>query len=106
MSTHILAIDQGTTSTRAIVFDAAFQPVKIAQVELQQHYPQPGWVEHDAEEIWSATLAVCREAIAAVGVENIAAIGVTNQRENHHRLGPQNRRAGAQSDRLARSAHG
>lgn len=81
MSTHILAIDQGTTSTRAILFDAGFQPVKIAQVELKQHYPQPGWVEHDAEEIWSATLAVCREAIAAVGVENIAAIGVTNQRE-------------------------
>ncbi|HRE42743.1 MAG TPA: glycerol kinase GlpK [Terricaulis sp.] len=81
MSTHILAIDQGTTSTRAILFDAAFQPVKIAQIELQQHYPHPGWVEHDAEEIWSATLAVCREVITAVGVENIAAIGVTNQRE-------------------------
>jgi len=81
MSTHILAIDQGTTSTRAIVFDAAFNPVKTAQIELQQHYPQPGWVEHDPEDIWSATLAVCREAIAAVGVDQIAAIGITNQRE-------------------------
>ncbi|HRO05008.1 MAG TPA: FGGY family carbohydrate kinase, partial [Terricaulis sp.] len=81
MSTHILAIDQGTTSTRAIVFDAAFNPVKTAQIELQQHYPQPGWVEHDPEEIWAATLAVCREAIAAVGVDQIAAIGITNQRE-------------------------
>jgi len=81
MSTHILAIDQGTTSTRAIVFDAAFNPVKTAQIELQQHYPQPGWVEHDAEEIWAATLAVCRDAIAAAGVDQIAAIGITNQRE-------------------------
>jgi glycerol kinase len=81
MSTHFLAIDQGTTSTRAIVFDAAFKPVKTAQVELKQHYPQPGWVEHDAEEIWAATLQVCREAIAAVGVDAIAAIGITNQRE-------------------------
>ena len=81
MSTHILAIDQGTTSTRAIVFDAAWKPVKTAQVELTQHYPQPGWVEHDAEEIWAATMRVCREAIGAVGIENIAAIGITNQRE-------------------------
>jgi len=81
MSTHILAIDQGTTSTRAIVFDAAFDPVKIAQIELKQHFPQPGWVEHDAEEIWAATLQVCREAIDAVGVAQIAAIGITNQRE-------------------------
>jgi glycerol kinase len=81
MSTHILAIDQGTTSTRAIVFDAAFKPVRTAQVELTQHYPQPGWVEHDAEEIWQATLAVCREAIGAIGIEHIAAIGITNQRE-------------------------
>ncbi|HVV33400.1 MAG TPA: FGGY family carbohydrate kinase, partial [Vitreimonas sp.] len=51
--THILAIDQGTTSTRAIVFDRDFKPLAVSQVELQQHYPQPGWVEHDAEEIWA-----------------------------------------------------
>jgi glycerol kinase len=82
MSQHILAIDQGTTSTRAIVFDLQFEPRAIAQVELQQHYPQPGWVEHDAEEIWAATLQVCREAIEkAGGVGAIAAIGITNQRE-------------------------
>ncbi|MEQ1812159.1 MAG: FGGY family carbohydrate kinase, partial [Terricaulis sp.] len=82
MSQHILAIDQGTTSTRAIVFDLAFQPQATAQVELQQHYPQPGWVEHDAEEIWAATLKVCRDSIQkAGGVANIAAIGITNQRE-------------------------
>lgn len=82
MSQHILAIDQGTTSTRAIVFDLSFQPQATSQIELQQHYPQPGWVEHDAEEIWAATLKVCREAIEkAGGAANIAAIGITNQRE-------------------------
>ncbi len=82
MSQFILAIDQGTTSTRAIVFDPEFNPLATAQVELTQHYPQPGWVEHDAEEIWAATLKVCREAIdKAGGVANIAAIGITNQRE-------------------------
>jgi len=82
MSQFILAIDQGTTSTRAIAFDLDFQPQATAQVELQQHYPQPGWVEHDAEEIWAATLKVCREAIEKVGgAANIAAIGITNQRE-------------------------
>jgi glycerol kinase len=82
MPKHILAIDQGTTSTRAIVFDSGFAPCAVAQVELKQHYPQPGWVEHDAEEIWAATLEVCRGAIAqAGGPDNIAAIGITNQRE-------------------------
>jgi glycerol kinase len=82
MSTHILAIDQGTTSTRAIAFDLEFNPKATAQIELKQHYPHPGWVEHDAEEIWSATLQGCREAIEKVGgAANIAAIGITNQRE-------------------------
>ena len=82
MSTHILAIDQGTTSTRAIAFDLNFNPVAVAQIELRQHYPQPGWVEHDAEEIWAATLSVCRDAIAKVGGSaHFATIGITNQRE-------------------------
>ena len=82
MSTHILAIDQGTTSTRAIAFDGEFNPRATAQIELKQHYPQPGWVEHDAEEIWAATLNVCRDVIEKVGgAANIAAIGITNQRE-------------------------
>lgn len=82
MSRYILAIDQGTTSTRAIAFDLDFNPRATAQIELKQYYPQPGWVEHDAEEIWAATLKVCREAIEAVGgAANIAAIGITNQRE-------------------------
>jgi glycerol kinase len=79
---HILAIDQGTTSTRAIVFDRDFKPLASSQVELAQHYPKPGWVEHDAQEIWAATLKVCRQAIEqAGGVQTIAAIGITNQRE-------------------------
>ncbi len=82
MSKFILAIDQGTTSTRAIAFDLGFAARATSQVELKQHFPQPGWVEHDPEEIWSATLKVCRDVIANVGgVSNIAAIGITNQRE-------------------------
>ncbi|MBI0475064.1 glycerol kinase [Sphingomonas sp. MA1305] len=80
---HILAIDQGTTSTRAIVFDARAHPVATAQVEFAQHYPQPGWVEHDPDDIWRDTLAVARRAIAdsGVGAAGIAGIGITNQRE-------------------------
>lgn len=82
MSQYILAIDQGTTSTRAIAFDMAFAPAARAQRELTQHYPQPGWVEHDGNEIWDATVQVCAEVIKAVGgAERIAAIGLTNQRE-------------------------
>jgi glycerol kinase len=82
MTTHILAIDQGTTSTRAIAFDKDFTPAATAQIELQQHYPQPGWVEHDAEDIWAATLKVCRDVIGKIGgAANVAAIGITNQRE-------------------------
>ncbi|MBL8546943.1 MAG: glycerol kinase GlpK [Hyphomonadaceae bacterium] len=82
MSKHILAIDQGTTSTRAIAFDLEFKPRASSQIELKQHYPQPGWVEHDPEEIWAATLSVCRDVIERVGgIGAIAAIGITNQRE-------------------------
>ena len=66
---HVLAIDQGTTSTRAILFDARGQPVASAQREIGQHYPRPGWVEHDPEEIWQSVLATCRDAIASSGVE-------------------------------------
>ena len=82
MDPLILAIDQGTTSTRAIVFGLDWKPRAIRQIELQQHYPKPGWVEHDAEEIWRATVQTCREAIRDVGgVGAIAAVGITNQRE-------------------------
>jgi glycerol kinase len=79
-SAYILAIDQGTTSTRAILFDAAGRPRCTAQIELTQHHPQPGWVEHDPEEIWGGVVAACREAAAAADGP-IAAIGITNQRE-------------------------
>ena len=80
---HILAIDQGTTSTRSLVLDAAGRVRGSTQKELAQHYPQPGWVEHDAEEIWQASLATARGALAqaCVGVRDIAGIGITNQRE-------------------------
>jgi glycerol kinase len=80
---HLVAIDQGTTSTRAMVFDAALKPVATAQHELRQIYPQPGWVEHDPEEIWTATVATVREALTKAGVTagNVAAVGITNQRE-------------------------
>jgi glycerol kinase len=83
MANRILAIDQGTTSSRAIVFDQAGQPVASAQCEFEQHYPKEGWVEHDPETIWQGTLAVCREALdrAGQGAAAIAAIGITNQRE-------------------------
>ncbi|HEX6114021.1 MAG TPA: glycerol kinase GlpK [Geminicoccaceae bacterium] len=80
---HVLAIDQGTTSSRAIVFDRTGAPVAQSQRELEQHYPRSGWVEHDPETIWQDTVAVCREALAGAGVEarEIAALGITNQRE-------------------------
>ena len=83
MSDYVLAIDQGTTSSRAILFDATHVPVATAQKEFEQHFPQSGWVEHSPEDIWETTLSVCREAIDAAGVGpgEIAAIGITNQRE-------------------------
>jgi glycerol kinase len=78
----ILAIDQGTTSTRAMLFDENGQPAGRAQKELPQIYPKPGWVEHDPEEIWQATLEVSKEALAkAAKPTDVAAIGITNQRE-------------------------
>ena len=80
---RILAIDQGTTSSRAIVFDEALNPVATGQQEFAQHYPEPGWVEHDAEEIWTSTVATARAALsqAKLSAADIAAIGITNQRE-------------------------
>jgi glycerol kinase len=83
MKSHILAIDQGTTSTRAMIFDAEGRLAAQAQQELTQHFPAPGWVEHDPEEIWAAVLATARGAMEAarLGAHEIAAIGITNQRE-------------------------
>ncbi|WP_299962500.1 glycerol kinase GlpK [uncultured Roseobacter sp.] len=81
--THILAIDQGTTSSRAIVFDAEMRIVTSAQEEFPQHFPDSGWVEHDPGDLWSTTAGTCRAAIekAGLGPDDIAAIGITNQRE-------------------------
>jgi len=79
----ILALDQGTSSSRSIVFDEGGHIVSLAQREFRQIYPQPGWVEHDPEEIWQSQLATAREALAKAGLkaQDIAAIGITNQRE-------------------------
>ena len=83
MKKYILALDQGTTSSRAIVFDHHGKPVSVAQKEFNQLYPGPAWVEHDALEIWSAQAGVALEAItrAGIGSPDLAAIGITNQRE-------------------------
>ncbi|WOI11156.1 glycerol kinase GlpK [Thalassospira lucentensis] len=78
---YILAIDQGTTSSRAIVFDANGRSVAVAQQEFPQHFPNSGWVEHDPEDLWDTVVAVCREALSRVDTANVAAIGITNQRE-------------------------
>ena len=81
--THVLAVDQGTTSSRALLFDANLALVASAQEEFPQHFPQSGWVEHDPADIWSTTAGVCRAAIERAGLAptDIAAIGITNQRE-------------------------
>ena len=105
--THLLALDQGTSSSRAIVFDREGRGVAMAQRELAQIYPRPGWVEHDPMEIWTGQLATAREAIARAGLQpaDIHAIGITNQRETtvlwhratgqplHHAIVWQDRRA-------------
>ncbi|MDR3716312.1 MAG: glycerol kinase GlpK [Puia sp.] len=80
---YILALDQGTTSSRAILFNHAGEPVNLAQKEFRQSYPQPGWVEHDPEEIWSSQYGVLAEVMAKKNIDSrqIAAIGITNQRE-------------------------
>src|SRR6187431_2162781 len=116
---HILAIDQGTTSTRAIVFDATGKPVASAQKELPQIFPKPGWVEHDAEEIWRATVEVCRGALAnaKLDAKALAGIGITNQRETtvvwdratgkpiHNAIVWQDRRTHDPCAALARAGH-
>lgn len=122
MSRLILAIDQGTTSTRAIAFECtaegALRPAAVSQIELQQHFPRPGWVEHDAAEIWTATLQTCREAVRkAGGVGRFAAVGITNQRETavmwdaatgeplHRAVVWQDRRTADVTARLAAAGH-
>src|SRR5215212_5010622 len=80
---YLMALDQGTTSSRAIVFAEGGEIVALAQREFKQHYPQPGWVEHDAEEIWSSQRDVACEVLAKAGIQraDLAAVGITNQRE-------------------------
>ncbi|MEP2715915.1 glycerol kinase GlpK [Pseudophaeobacter sp.] len=80
---YILAIDQGTTSTRAVLFDADMQAVGTAQQEFPQYFPKAGWVEHDLEEVWDSVVATCRQVLAEQGIEaaDLAGIGITNQRE-------------------------
>jgi glycerol kinase len=114
MNQYILSFDQGTTSSRAIVFDKKGAIISVAQKEFTQIFPQPGWVEHDANEIWSTQLGVAAEAITKAGltVKNIAAIGITNQRETtvvwdkhtgmpiHHAIVWQDRRTASFCDEL------
>ena len=83
MAKYVMALDAGTTSNRCILFNEKGEICSMAQKEFTQYYPQPGWVEHDASEIWQTQLSVARQAMKNVGAtyEDIAAIGITNQRE-------------------------
>ena len=83
MKKYILALDQGTSSSRAIVFDQQGKPKAVSQKEFTQIFPKPGWVEHNPMEIWSSQASVIAEAITSIGInsQNIAGIGITNQRE-------------------------
>ncbi|MFO7704108.1 MAG: glycerol kinase GlpK [Halopseudomonas sp.] len=119
MAQHILAIDQGTTSSRAIIFDAQARPVAVSQAELKQYFPQDGWVEHNGEEIWSSTLEVCRKVLAKAQLKaaDISAIGITNQRETtllwdaetgellHHAIVWQDRRTADYCSELKAAGH-
>lgn len=120
MARHLLAIDQGTTSSRAIVFNDRLEIVAVAQKEFPQYFPQSGWVEHDAEEIWQSTLTTCRQALDKAGLTaaEIAAIGITNQRETtiiwdrqsgrpiHRAIVWQDRRTSALCTELEADGHG
>lgn len=117
--TYILALDQGTTSSRAILFDADGNIVKIAQKEFRQIFPQPGWVEHEARDIWSSQMGTAQEVLAAANLRasDIAAIGITNQRETtviwdrktgqpiHNAIVWQDRRTAGLCDSLRAAGH-
>ncbi|MEL7512780.1 MAG: FGGY family carbohydrate kinase, partial [Cyanobacteria bacterium J06554_3] len=119
MKKYILAFDQGTTSSRAIVFDRTGTILSIAQKEFRQIFPQSGWVEHDATEIWSSQIGVVNEALAQMNIaaSDIAAIGITNQRETtviwdrktsepiHNAIVWQDRRTAEVSDQLKAAGH-
>ena len=80
---YVVSIDQGTTSTRCIVFDRRGRLVSLAQQEHKQHFPKPGWVEHDAMEIWRNLCRLAPQALsrAGIGLDQVAAVGIANQRE-------------------------
>jgi glycerol kinase len=119
MEKYILALDQGTTSSRAIVFNHDGTIQSVAQKEFKQIFPKPGWVEHDAEEIWATQAGVAAEAISKMGIngKDIAAIGITNQRETtivwdretgkpiHHAIVWQDRRTSSYCDELKAQGH-
>ena len=120
MTSHLLVIDQGTTSTRSILFGADLSPVASAQEEFAQFYPHPGWVEHDPEDLWNTTLRTAREALARSGLSarDLAAIGIANQRETtlvwdretgrpiYNAIVWQDRRTAAACAELERAGHG
>ncbi len=99
----VLALDQGTTSSRALVFDHAGRVVATAQKEFRQIFPEPGWVEHDPTEIWATQSGVMHEALAKAGLSgaDVAAIGITNQRETTAPLGTGHGPPARERDRLA-----
>jgi glycerol kinase len=119
MPDHILAIDQGTTSSRAIVFNKRLAVAGVARKEFRQYFPKPGWVEHDPEEIWKSVVSTCRTAIRKAGIKaaDIAAIGITNQRETavvwsrksgkpiHRAIVWQDRRTAEMCEGLRRTGH-
>ena len=120
MTTHILAIDQGTTSSRAIVFDGQMKPIATAQEEFTQHFPESGWVEHDPGDLWATTQTTCHAAMKKAGLSasDIAAIGITNQRETtvvwdaetgeplHNAIVWQDRRTAKMCEALREEGHG
>jgi len=119
MGSYILAIDQGTTSTRAVVFDRALRKTGFRQQEFPQHFPRSGWVEHDPEDLWCSVLATCRAALKSAGIEarDLAGIGITNQRETaivwerstgraiHNAIVWQDRRTSGVCERLKDEGH-
>ena len=107
MAEYVGALDQGTTSTRFMIFNHSGGVVGIDQKEHEQIYPKPGWVEHDALEIWTRSAEVIRGALQKTGIKasDLAAVGVTNQRETDGGLGRRHRQAGAQRHRLAGHPH-
>ncbi|MEM6598068.1 MAG: FGGY family carbohydrate kinase, partial [Cyanobacteria bacterium P01_C01_bin.69] len=119
MAQYILSLDQGTTSSRAIVFDSKGVALSTAQKEFRQIFPRSGWVEHDANEIWASQIGVVNEALAQMNIQasDIAAIGITNQRETtvvwdkktgqpiHNAIVWQDRRTAEFSDELKAAGH-